>query len=334
MGLFSKSYTIETLKYAKERKDRRAIIEHLNSPDASVKLSAMLELGPGDAAAVDPVVGMLDSPDQKLALESILALGRIKDRKAADPLLRHLSKCKPLHIHAIAKALVAIGDYRAVEPLINQLKNKSSTDYFVFLALVEFGDRNALDAMEGFLKDNELNKEATIIGYQADPESYKDFITDLAEFEKGMDDLIKKIFGGIAQTKKLPEQALFYECLYGKDKVLQRAAHAINSNHPSTVEYYVAQLKDKDADVRQYSIYFLKNSGDIRAVEPLMEALEDENVEVRNAAARALKKFNVQAVPKEIIKEIVKVPCKYCGTLVENTAQKCPSCGAPLNPFS
>jgi len=33
---------------------------------------------------------------------------------------------------------------------------------------------------------------------------------------------------------------------------------------------------------------------------------------------------------KETIKEIVKIPCSYCGTLVENTASKCPSCGAPF----
>ena len=33
---------------------------------------------------------------------------------------------------------------------------------------------------------------------------------------------------------------------------------------------------------------------------------------------------------KETIKEIVKIPCAYCGTLVENTASKCPSCGAPF----
>ncbi len=33
---------------------------------------------------------------------------------------------------------------------------------------------------------------------------------------------------------------------------------------------------------------------------------------------------------KETIREIVKVPCGYCGTLVEITATKCPSCGAPL----
>jgi hypothetical protein len=33
---------------------------------------------------------------------------------------------------------------------------------------------------------------------------------------------------------------------------------------------------------------------------------------------------------KETIKEIVKIPCKYCGTLVEITATRCSSCAAPL----
>jgi hypothetical protein len=33
---------------------------------------------------------------------------------------------------------------------------------------------------------------------------------------------------------------------------------------------------------------------------------------------------------KETIREIVKIPCAYCGTLMEITASKCPNCGAPL----
>jgi rubrerythrin len=36
---------------------------------------------------------------------------------------------------------------------------------------------------------------------------------------------------------------------------------------------------------------------------------------------------------KEIIREVVKVPCEYCGTLVEVTNPKCPSCGAPLKRY-
>jgi len=33
---------------------------------------------------------------------------------------------------------------------------------------------------------------------------------------------------------------------------------------------------------------------------------------------------------KEIIKEIVKIRCQYCGMLVESTLSKCPNCGGIL----
>lgn len=33
--------------------------------------------------------------------------------------------------------------------------------------------------------------------------------------------------------------------------------------------------------------------------------------------------------PTVIIKEIVRVPCAYCNTLVDVTEKRCPSCGAP-----
>ncbi len=37
------------------------------------------------------------------------------------------------------------------------------------------------------------------------------------------------------------------------------------------------------------------------------------------------------AVLREVvIKEVVRIPCKFCGSLVDNTARKCDDCGAPL----
>jgi hypothetical protein len=36
-------------------------------------------------------------------------------------------------------------------------------------------------------------------------------------------------------------------------------------------------------------------------------------------------------IEREITKEVVKTPCRYCGTLVDAfRSNKCPSCGAPL----
>ena len=31
--------------------------------------------------------------------------------------------------------------------------------------------------------------------------------------------------------------------------------------------------------------------------------------------------------PQIIVREIVKIPCKYCGSLIENTQTRCPFCG-------
>lgn len=38
----------------------------------------------------------------------------------------------------------------------------------------------------------------------------------------------------------------------------------------------------------------------------------------------------VQVREREIIREIVKIPCRHCGTLLETTASFCQSCGAPM----
>ena len=35
------------------------------------------------------------------------------------------------------------------------------------------------------------------------------------------------------------------------------------------------------------------------------------------------------AIQQIVIKETVKVPCRYCGTLIDSTATNCPNCGAP-----
>lgn len=39
---------------------------------------------------------------------------------------------------------------------------------------------------------------------------------------------------------------------------------------------------------------------------------------------------NSTVVYKEVIREIIKIPCEYCGTLNEITLRNCPSCGAPI----
>jgi rubrerythrin len=56
-----------------------------------------------------------------------------------------------------------------------------------------------------------------------------------------------------------------------------------------------------------------------------------EQSRIAQAAMPPQQQAHVIYKEKETIREVVKVPCKYCGTLVDVTSPKCPSCGAPQN---
>ncbi len=107
-----------------------------------------------------------------------------------------------------------------------------------------------------------------------------------------------------------------------------------NTTDIRIVEPLIALLpQEPDLEVRLLIYTLLRNSKDIRCIEVFLRALNDNDIEVRNLAAETLKSSGITYQAKETIKEIVKVPCKYCGSLVEVTDRACVSCGAPLNPY-
>lgn len=73
-----------------------------------------------------------------------------------------------------------------------------------------------------------------------------------------------------------------------------------DSNHPEKpdIEGAIRLLKTGDDQLRQFIAYLLGQTGDPRVIEPLIEALEDEHIGVRGAAANALGKMgDARAIP-------------------------------------
>ncbi|MBU1241198.1 zinc ribbon domain-containing protein [Myxococcota bacterium] len=66
------------------------------------------------------------------------------------------------------------------------------------------------------------------------------------------------------------------------------------------------------------------------------QLLEIEAQAISKQIARQTAQYSPRVTPQMIImketvhKETVKIPCSYCGELVENTVAKCPYCGAGL----
>lgn len=56
---------------------------------------------------------------------------------------------------------------------------------------------------------------------------------------------------------------------------------------------------------------------------------EDEAVEAAQRLV-ATGEADPSVIREVVIKEVVRIPCKFCGSLIVNTARKCPDCGAPL----
>ncbi len=59
-------------------------------------------------------------------------------------------------------------------------------------------------------------------------------------------------------------------------------------NTPPDIEGAIGLLGSPDPQLRQFVAYLLGQAGDPRAIEPLIDALQDEHVGVRGAAANAL----------------------------------------------
>jgi len=120
-------------------------------------------------------------------------------------------------------------------------------------------------------------------------------------------------------------------------QIVEQGQYVIKYIGITIVEPLIQLYNNPDDEIRAGTILLLSVLDDVRSYDTIRKALSDESPEVRNVAAMVIKTLDIpleyvnkETIQKETIREIVKMPCKYCGTYIENTATYCPSCGAPL----
>jgi hypothetical protein len=95
-----------------------------------------------------------------------------------------------------------------------------------------------------------------------------------------------------------------------------------------------AQVERRGADRAAVTLSFsgwgkAVNSDARAAYAAEIRRFEDEAGEAAERLVAA-GKMDPAVVREVVIKEVVRIPCRYCGSLIENTARKCPDCGGPL----
>ena len=204
----------------------------------------------------------------------------IGDERAVEPLIQAL-KDKDSDVREVAaEVLVKIGE-PAVEPLIQALKDENQfVRWGAALALGEIGDERAVEPLINALKDedSDVRMEAA---EALDQMGWKPgYATEKAYYlvaKKEWDEAVK-----------LGEPAV--EPLINALKDKEAAEALVKIGDERAVEPLINALKDEDSGVRWEAAEALVKIGE-PAVEPLIHALKDEDSDVRAAAAKALGKI-------------------------------------------
>ncbi len=246
------------------------LVKALGDEDDYVRLFAVVALGiVGDSRAVEPLIeAMKAEPDyRQLQLRAAVALRRIGDETATKLLIDTFKNDKDVMTRRnAALALAEIGDKQAIQPLINGLKD--SNDDIRDIAALALGNMQAKEAVAPLIQaltDNKLNWRATVaLGDIGDTRA----IEPLTELWQKNHDMFIRLCAA-----------------YGLAK-LDRYCKAFG--------FIIEALRNEDSYIRANAALLLGGTNDKRAIEPLIEALTDEDDAIHSFSAKSLRDLTGQ----------------------------------------
>lgn len=280
------------------------LVTQLQDPSPDVRSGAVKALAKtGDLKAVAPLIRALQDESESVrgcALQGLKDIGPptvpllIIALKHPDRQVRRKASCV---IDNIGYKLKEVGNFQAVEPLIDALKDPTSVvRSHSITALGKIGGPHALPAVISTLK-TEAVRSALDIGvcYRAIEALHRlgdtaagCLIHALKHPDKAIRRKAATLLGktGEAGAVKLLIGALTDE----HPRVRSRAAHALGRiGNPAAVEPLIVALKDKAPNVRINVLHALGKFGETAAA-ALTSALADSMASVRRHAIAALEK--------------------------------------------
>jgi HEAT repeat protein len=308
-----------------EKKSLDDYVQALQDKDVKVRNDAAWSLGKmGDPKAVDPLVGALADKESSVRDWAVLALAKI-GKPSTDALIAALrregAKASPVRAQA-AGALGLIKDAKAVEPLILALKDgDNDTRYWAAIALGMINDSRAEDPLIQTLADGnaQVREEAgrairAIKGHQA-AEIFKQLLSDSnssmrrgaagalgdSQDEGAFEPLVQAMHDESAMVRSEAAKSLgklnntsaigpLMQALIDDEKgVRSEAASALAKIGEPAVEPLIGALQDNDSSEAARA---LGEIGDVKAIDPLIQAFKSNNSDTRQEVVLALVRLN------------------------------------------
>jgi HEAT repeat protein len=148
----------------------------------------------GDPAAVDTLIAGLKAVYGPDRLRAVIALGVLKDAKAALPLLPLLKDTEPDVALAAVRALGDIGDARAVDPLVRKLSETQQGQALLFVAAQALGKLKARKAAPELIKAMNASS-AQLMRLERSDASWEGFCAELGSL--GSPDTVRLLIKGL-----------------------------------------------------------------------------------------------------------------------------------------
>jgi HEAT repeat protein len=265
-------YAVEALGKLKDKRAGDALARHVSDREEEVRFyaaDALVEIG--DTRGFGSLLHLLEDsqlPRWKVAQ----ALGRLKDKRATDVLIRHLSDGDKDDRACVAHALVEIGDPRAVSALLKALRDQKTKPIYDPESLAGELARNGLDEGRQYL-----------LAALKSPDTTTRRSAAYALHENGIKVTFDVLLPLLADSDA---------------EVRADAVQTVGELHDArTIPALEKILKDPESRVRRLALEALRRFHDPIAIHPISELLNDPAPDVRQAAAVALKELSDNPPP-------------------------------------
>lgn len=283
---------IDALGGIRSRRAIKPLLELLNEEKSLVRTNAMEAVAMIGGEDVLPIIiKALAESDTDVRKSAIISLGIIGSEKAIPTLAKALSTEYMLqNRRLIHRALMDIGINPSLRFLLDVLTKKDYLNIcYVIEAIGSLQSEEAIDPLIRFLDNNpdQCKKEIVdAIGNIGGDYGSKKLVDLLQRNDK---DIKLYAIEALGRTKEREATKHLIKFVEGSDDDLcVQSVIAIGSiGDPGMIDYLIAAKSRKDR-VRSAVATALGLIGGERVIDPLIDALEDENINVRSSSAASL----------------------------------------------
>ncbi|MHB9108315.1 MAG: HEAT repeat domain-containing protein [Armatimonadota bacterium] len=268
----------------KAQKNVNGLVKALTDREVEIREGAARALGElSYPRVVVPLCAGLKDTDWAVRMTVVEALAKIHDARAIEPLVGLLKDEKPAVQKATMEALIAFGGH-AVPALSRALSDKAvMARVNAAIALGTIHDVKAVPVLCSALKDTESQVRlhaAESLGMLGDKRAIEPLSEVLQDAERQVTDAAASALQKIGLPTDPASQAKFAVARADWNRAIALGAVAVDA--------LIEGMNNPNTDVRRNAAKSLGVIGDPRAIQPLLNALADEEWFVRESAAWSL----------------------------------------------